>query len=149
MSGLGLLPCGLAIFMWVATAGCGSSDELNRQPVSGVVTLDGAPVAMGAILFEPATGESGTAVGAQISQGIFAISAAEGPVPGSYLVRLYSASDTQASPRKGQTDRSARPMVERFPPCYNSETELRARVLNRSPNRFRFDLRSKQTNDTP
>src|SRR5271166_5257931 len=62
------------IFVLAGSSGCGSSDGLNRLPVSGTVTCDGKPVPSGAILFEPATPESGTAVGAIIREGAFAIS---------------------------------------------------------------------------
>ena len=138
---LAIYPIRAALFL-VALIGCGSSDGLNRQAITGTVSLDGLPIARGAILFEPATQASGTAVGATIQQGTFAISRQEGPVPGDYLVRVYSSSEIQARPADGQTDRSPRPMVERFPPRYNTQTELRARVLDRSVNRFRFDLKS-------
>ena len=51
------------------TAGCGATDSLSRQAISGTVTLDGQPLAGGAILFEPTTERAGTAVGATIRQG--------------------------------------------------------------------------------
>jgi hypothetical protein len=127
--------------------GCGSNDGLDRQAISGLVTLDGQRISRGAILFEPATQESGTAVGATILQGTFFISRHEGPVPGSYLVRLYSSSEVQAPPSKRQTDRTPRPMVERFPPCYNTRTELRVRVHDRSVNRYNFNLKSDGASD--
>jgi hypothetical protein len=132
---------GTALFL-AAMIGCGSTDGLNRQAISGTVMLDGKPISRGAILFEPATLETGTAVGATIRHGTFAISRHEGPVPGLYLVRVYSSSEIQAPPTKGQTDRTPRPMVERFPPRYNTQTELRVRVLDRSGNRYVFDLNS-------
>jgi 2-polyprenyl-6-methoxyphenol hydroxylase-like FAD-dependent oxidoreductase len=122
--------------------GCDSSDSLNRQAISGTVTLDGQPISTGAILFEPATQESGTAVGATIRQGTFAVSRRDGAVPGPYLVRVYSSSKFQAPPTKGQTDRTPRPMVESLPPRYNTQTELRVRVRDRSANRYNFDLKS-------
>ena len=130
---------GTAVIL-AATLGCGPTDGLNRQAISGTVTLDGQPISKGAILFEPATQESGTAVGATIREGFFAISRHEGPVPGSYRVRVYSSSGIQAPPAKGQTDRTPRPMVERVPPRYNTETELRATVVNRTGTPFRFHL---------
>ncbi len=135
------------VLLLAAWFGCGSSDGLNRQAISGSVTLDGQPISSGAILFEPATQESGTAVGAMIRQGEFAISSREGPVPGSYRVRVYSSSGTQAPPAKGQTDRTPRPMVERLPVRYNTQTELRANVLGRQVNRYRFDLSSNGPTD--
>ncbi len=130
------------VLFLAALCGCGSSDGLNRQAVSGTVTLDGQPISIGAILFEPTSPESGTAVGATIRQGGFAIARHEGPVPGSYRVRIYSSSGIQATPAKGQSDRAPRPMVERLPARYNTQTELRATVVRRHVKPFRFDLNS-------
>ncbi len=33
--------------------GCGSGDGLNRQPISGAVTVDDVPVPNGSVTFEP------------------------------------------------------------------------------------------------
>jgi hypothetical protein len=134
---------GTALFL-AAMFGCGPSDGLNRQAISGSVTLDGEPLTSGAILFEPANKESGTAVGATIRQGSFAVSRVEGPVPGSYRVRVYASTRKQAPPAKGQTDRTPRPMVERLPPHYNTRSELRAEVVADRVNRYRFDLDSSE-----
>jgi hypothetical protein len=136
-----------AILVLAAVSGCGSSEELNRQAVSGSVTFDGKPLASGAILFEPVTAESGTAVGAVIRKGTFTISAKDGPVPGSYQVRIYASSGIQARPTKGQIDHSSRPMVESLPEHYNSKTELRADVTGVRANRFQFDLSSSKSTD--
>lgn len=132
----------------VALFGCGSSDGLNRQAISGTVTLDGEPLTSGAILFEPASNESGTAVGATIRQGSFAVSRVEGPVPGSYRVRVYASARKQAPPAKGQTDRTPRPMVERLPPHYNARSELRAEVVADRVNKYRFVLDSSEPGGT-
>jgi hypothetical protein len=136
-----LMPAGMTFFL-AATVGCGSGDGLNRQALSGTVTLDGQPLAGGAILFEPATNESGTAVGAMIRQGTFKIPRNEGPVSGPYRVRIYSSSAVQAPPTLGQTERTPRPMVERLPPRYNTKTELNADIIAGRINHHRFDLKS-------
>ena len=96
----------VALCLWLA-AGCGSTDGLNRQAMSGRVTVDGRALANGAILFEPVTRQSGTAVGATIRQGAFVIPRHQGAVPGSYRVRVYASSGKQATPAKGQTDAHA------------------------------------------
>ena len=140
---LSLLP-GEMVLVLAASFGCGSSDGLNRQAISGKVTLDGDSLTSGAILFEPTSKDSGTAVGATIRQGSFAVSRAEGPVPGSYRVRVYASTRKQAPPAKGQTDRTPRPMVERLPPHYNTRSELRAEVVADRVNRYRFDLDSSE-----
>jgi hypothetical protein len=130
------------------TAGCGSADGLDRQAISGMVTLDGQPLTNGAILFEPATRRSGTVVGATIRQGTFSITRGDGPVPGSYRVRVYASSGIQAPPSKRQTDRTPRPMVERLPAHYNTHSELGAEVVVRRVNRYRFDLTSSERGET-
>ena len=123
---------------WLALIGCGSSDGLNRQAISGTVTLDGQPISSGAILFEPATQESGTAVGATIRQGRFAISSHEGPVPGSYRVRIYSSSGIQAPPAKGQTDRTPSPDGRTVPRSLQYPNRASRQRPRRSANRYRF-----------
>ena len=125
-----------------AIAGCGSSDGLNRQAVTGIVTCDGKPIPAGAILFEPETYQSGTAVGGTVRKGSFTIAERDGPVPGAYKVRIYMSSGVQAAPAEGQSDRSPRPMVEFLPEQYNAKTELRAEVSDGGANRFRFSLSS-------
>jgi hypothetical protein len=135
------------ILVLAATTGCGSSDGLNRQAIFGTVTLDGQPISRGAILFEPATHESGTAVGATIRLGSFVISKQQGAVPGTYRVRVYSSSEKQAPPAKGQTERTPRPMVERLPARYNTRSELRADVVAHRRNQYHFQLRSSESAD--
>jgi hypothetical protein len=121
--------------------GCGPVDSSGRQAISGSVTLDGQPLGDGAILLEPPEPyESGTAVGATIRRGSFAIPRDRGPMPGTYRVRIYSSSGVQAPPADGQTDRTRRPMVERLPEVYNTKSELRVDVTDGGSNRFRFDL---------
>jgi hypothetical protein len=127
------------------SAGCGSSDALNRQAISGIVTLDGQPLGDGAILLEPLSQEAGTAVGALIRRGAFAIARNQGPVPGTYRVRIYASSGAQPPPAKGQTERTRRPMVERLPEVYNSQSVLRAEVMPHGANRFRFELHSSRS----
>jgi hypothetical protein len=132
----------LAATMIGAIAGCGSGDGLNRQAVTGIVTCDGKLIPAGAILFEPETYQSGTTVGGTVRKGSFTIAERDGPVPGTYKVRIYMSSGVQAAPAEGQSGRSPRPMVEFLPEQYNAKTELRAEVRDGGANRFRFDLRS-------
>jgi hypothetical protein len=139
--------CGVAaLCLWLAV-GCGSTDGLDRQAMSGRVTVDGRPLANGAILFEPSTRQSGTAVGATIRRGEFVISRNQGAVPGNYLVRVYASSGKQAPPAKGQTERTPRPMVEWLPARYNAKSELKAEVVTRRVNKYVFHLQSSDSPD--
>ena len=129
-------------------AGCGAArNELDRQAVSGTVTCDGKPIPAGAILFEPDTYQSGTATGATIRDGSFSIQSRQGPVPGSYRVRIYMSLGIQAPQSAGKINRSSRPMVEFLPEHYNSKSELHALVSGRAANRFRFVLSSARSAD--
>ena len=140
--GVRRLGVGQLLLGWAA--GCGSGDGQNRRAISGIITLDGKPLDGGAILLEPMSFESGTgtAVGATIRHGGFAVSRDRGPIPGRYLVRIYANSGVQAPPRQGQTDKTRRPMVEGVPEVYNTRSQLHAEVGVRGPNRFRFELRA-------
>ncbi len=121
--------------------GCAPADFPRRRAISGSVTLDGQPLGDGVILLEPPMPyQMGTAVGATIRGGSFAIPRDRGPMPGTYRVRIYSSSGVQAPPADGQTDRSRRPMVERLPEVYNTKSEMRVDVTEGGSNHFRFDL---------
>ncbi len=115
-----------AFLALAAVSGCGSGDGLDRLAVSGIVMCDGKRISSGAILFEPETYQSGTAVGATIHSGSFSIPKKDGPVPGTYKVRIYASSGTQAPPSRGQTEGTPRPMVDLLPEQYNAKTKLRA-----------------------
>lgn len=132
----------IAALVAAALAGCAAGDGLDRRPIAGVVTLDGRPLAAGSILFEPADAESGTVVGASIRDGRFDVPRRDGPVPGRYAVRIYSASAEQAPPRAGESPRKPRPMVEAIPARYNTQSTLTAEVGPGESAAFRFDLRT-------
>lgn len=132
------------VFLWLAV-GCSPADGLNRQAMSGTVTVDGEPLVSGAILFEPETEQSGTAVGATIRRGTFLIARDQGAVPGDYCVRVYASSGKQTPPTRGQTERTPRPMIERLPPRYNTQSKLRAEVVARRENKYVFDLISRES----
>ena len=61
----------MVMFFVVIMTGCGPGDGLNRQAMYGLVTVDGQRLAGRAILFEPQSRASGTAVGATIRRGSF------------------------------------------------------------------------------
>ena len=87
--------CGLvfaACLSLFVLAGCGDGRGV-RVPVSGAVTVDGAPLAFGSILFEPLAGGDNNRPGggALESDGTFRVSAYtafDGLPPGSYRVAI-------------------------------------------------------------
>lgn len=135
-----ILRLGMILSLGLA-GGCGAREPLNRQAISGVISVDGRALDDGAILLEPlATDGSGLAVGATIRRGSFAIAQDQGPPPGPYRVRIYSSSGFQDPPGQGQSEQTRRPMVERLPEIYNKNSELRMDVVDGGPNRLRLEL---------
>lgn len=104
-------------------------------PVSGVVTLDGKPVAGLEVNFEP-TGEPadrGTATGYTQQDGSFALAYPGfkvGAPPGEYVVRIVGGESLD----DGTT--------LRVPPQYNKESTLKETVAS-GDNQFKFELTSK------
>lgn len=100
-------------------------------------------------MLDPGSGREGTAVGATIRDGAFAIERDDGPTPGTYKVRIYASSDVQAPAPAGSSDRKPRPMVERIPPRYNVRTEQTFEVRAKGGNRIEVDVQTEHTASPP
>ncbi len=85
-------PATLVLGFALSVAGCGGAD--GKFPVAGNVTMKGAPLASGAILFE--TQDGSQRGGTTITDGKFSLPAAQGLLPGEYIVRV-SAVESQAA----------------------------------------------------
>lgn len=116
--------------------GCTDSNPLNRQAVTGEIMLEGAPLVDGSIEFSP-VGE-GTASGAVIQAGKFAIPAEKGLPPGDYLVRI-SAYDEDAEPIElpGESNKIAEELI---PAKYNTESEITFTVEAGQENVFTLNI---------
>lgn len=105
----------------LTVAGCGGSD---RSPISGTVTLDGQPVAVGSISFRPTKGTKGNTAGAAIVDGKYTVAAERGLAPGEYAVQVetyYKTGKKFNDPQKGIVDEEKR--VD-----YNEQGKLTATV---------------------
>ena len=69
--------------------GCGSGNPLERQPISGAVTINGTPLEKGSIQFEPLE-KKGVASGAVITAGKYSIPETKGLPTGKYKVLISS-----------------------------------------------------------
>jgi hypothetical protein len=117
----------------LAVQGCSTDDELPRQTVSGLIRLDGQPLANGIAHFYPrGSGRSRTTVmgGAMIRNGRFSIPRELGLIPGKYTVAVFSAitsderrRDNDKSPGNGMT--FARELI---PAKYNSHSNLEIEI---------------------
>lgn len=120
------------LLVLVLAAGCGGSGKIN---IHGKVTLDGQPVANGAIRFTTTDGK-GQPVGGVIKDGEYE---AEVP-PGSYKVEINSSK--AVAKRKGEG-----PGGERFEECipsqYNSASKLTVQVKS-DKREYDFPLKTKE-----
>jgi hypothetical protein len=135
----------LAVIPLAACTGCGPGDPLNRQPVSGAVTLDGASLDRGVIEFSPRDPKAKARGGTLIANGSYEIPRKDGLPPGEYTARIYSATEAvkgDPSQPPGPTAGQPQP-VERIPAKYNINSELQVKVTDGGSNQFNFDLTTK------
>jgi hypothetical protein len=136
--------CGLALSITFAGCGWGDTDELPRQALSGTVSLDGQPLALGSIQFRPSSAAEPLPVGAEIKDGTFKIPRDEGPTPGNYRVIINSSGErkplTQA---ESSGEKLPGVLPDLIPEQYNSKSTLTAKVEADKPNTFDFPLKAK------
>lgn len=118
--------------------GCGPGNELGRVPITGSVTLDGAPLDSGTISFDPVD-ENGTKSGAAVTDGKFEIPEEKGLPPGTYTVRLYSAAE--GAPAEAMPGEST-VQQERIPAAWNTSSKEQIVVEEGADNVFSFDVKS-------
>lgn len=140
-----LLPAILCLSLTVFSGCSNSSDPLNRQAVSGTVTLDGEDLDEGAITFAPnsATAGNATATGAVITEGKFQIPKESGLAPGEYRVSITSPESHSDRTGDDLMNNPGPPSRDRVAKKYNLNSELKASVQSGEPNKFDFDVTSK------
>ena len=126
--------------------GCGGN-PLNRQPISGQISLGGAPLDQGSIEFRPVQRKGTVSSGAVIRDGKYSIETEKGLPPGKYRVMIFSAavdtSPTPAGPPGSEPVGGHRLTIERIPPQYNIKTEQVVEVTDGGDNQFNYEIRTK------
>ena len=124
--------------------GCGGDNPLGRKALSGVVTLDGAPLDKGAIEFHPLE-SSGVQSGDLIGAGKYAIPAAKGVTPGKYRVVIYDTYDTPPLPPGHMPGDPLPPSPKpKIPADWNSKSKHEVEVKKEGPFKFDFDVTTKK-----
>ncbi len=126
--------------------GCGGGDDgLDRQPVTGTITLDGAPLETGTIRFLPESAEAATETSTAIDAGAYAFDKATGPVPGTYKVSISSikGSDFELPQGKMPGEVHPPPTKDKVPAAYNVKTTLTATITAGHTDPINFTLNSK------
>ena len=132
------------IYLLIPLSGCGG-DPLGRQPITGSVSLDGAPVEKGTINFHPADSSTATSTGGPIAAGKFSLERQKGLAAGKYRV-------TVNAPKPGTGGQvvegampgdTVAPPVELIPPDWNTSSTQTVEVQSSGKNEFNFDIKSK------
>lgn len=136
----------------IALVGCGAEGkggDTSRKAVSGAVTLDDQPLDKGTVQFIPKDPNLGSPVTATIADGKYAFEKDQGPLPGSYSVRI-SALEGEEAPVSAieALENAERPTKkpapkERVAAKYNKKTELTAEVRPDGQTTQDFAVKSK------
>ena len=134
--GLGTASVVLAILL-AATHGCNRAGGPPLGKVSGVVTLDGQPLADAIVTFAPPTGRPSQGITGSDGRYTLAYTADEqGAMVGDHVVRIST--DRYVERPGGAVEQ----MVEKVPAKYHAESTLTATV-KAGTNELPFDLQSK------
>jgi hypothetical protein len=126
-----------------ALGGC--REGTGRLAVSGNVTLDGAPLDRGSILFTTVGEGPLVSSGGMIQEGAYLVPEEQGLLPGTYLVQI-SSPDTTAAMNMGANaaDRPGIPLApDRIPEPYNLQSDKQVEVTRERDNEFNFDIVTK------
>jgi hypothetical protein len=121
----------------LSLTGCGESGP-PRAPIQGSVTIGGAPLKAGRILFVPQAPSEGPAVSARITDGQYTLDDSTGPVVGSNRVEVEAdlplkfAIDDEAAFAKAKGKLPRQPV----PPQFNRQSTLSVTVKADESNQF-------------
>lgn len=136
------IPYYVLLCLTAAWLGCGTADPLGRQAIEGTVVVDGEPLKRGDISFIATDTSSGARSGAVISDGQFTIPQDKGLVPGKYVVRILATDSTQDEALEVPfgTTPMQRPVPQRIPPRYNTQSNIVKEVVAGEDNHFDFEI---------
>ena len=127
------------------SSGCSQvADDLPREAVRGKVTVDGEPLAKGAIRFRTLKSSTGNTMeaGDLIRDGEYHIARSEGPVPGTYSVVITE--EVEASlPNGGLPGPYPKVNPGKIPEKYTRKNALSAEIKTGQYDPIDFDLKTK------
>ncbi|UUO06339.1 hypothetical protein M4951_23695 [Blastopirellula sp. J2-11] len=142
---------GVIALLALYSMGCSRSDDpFDRADASGIVTLDGKPLAEGVVYFIPKGGIVGPKAFATVTDGTFSAEGDYAPLVGNHRIEIESRDDggiafddEKAVARLVEEGRKP-PQRVVVPPIYNQRSILSADVVADGPNEFKFELSSKR-----
>jgi hypothetical protein len=133
----------MAVFIGalVTAVGCGG-DSLGRQPLSGSVNVNGAPLEKGTVSFQPV--DKGMPGGGKVSGGKYSIARKDGLPVGKYRVGINAPVPGTGSeaPAGAMPGEPLPPPQELIPPDWNTSSEHFVEVTT-GKNEFNFDVKGK------
>ena len=130
-----MLKHNLRCIVFCLFASCGGS---NLTPVSGIITLDGQPLAEGTIHFAPADGQSPSQA-AVIREGKYSTELQRTK----YKVQIFAPKPSKVVAKLDENGPGGGPRVEELlPPRYNIQSELTL-TITAPTTAANFELRSK------
>ena len=131
----------------ISLTGCGGEPSFEMVPVSGIVTMDGEPLAGATVTFLPKSSGDMNAGPASLGEtdaaGQFTLKTGEGEpgaVVASHQVMITTVKDSGTSTADDNVYAEAEP--EKVPPRYNSETGLNFVVPTSGSTDANFELTS-------
>lgn len=115
--------CLLPVAALVLLAGCGGGkDGLERAPITGLVTVEGAPLAGATVQFTPVGGTPGEgALGVSDAQGKFQVISSrkgdEGIPPGEYSVMVSVLADPDGTRLSSEATQADHPFAQEIVPA--------------------------------
>jgi len=147
---LRLAACLCLVLIGLGAAGClgtSAGDNLPRQPVAGIVLVDGRPLSRGSILFFPAHHPIlGTAVsgGDAIHNGRFSIPREKGLVPGRYRIAISEEGRHRPLGERGTEPAKSEIVADEIiPDRFNIDTELEVEVKAGGIKELKIEIDSK------
>jgi hypothetical protein len=139
----------LFVIVCASALGCGGSDAAKIVPVSGVVTLNGKPLAGATVAFSPVAKEGDVnagdgSVGKTNADGEYTLTtsrSAPGAQVGKHRVRI-SVLSQQSGGSDERPPRGGWPLKDKIPGRYNDDTKLIFEVTPNGPNNADFALTS-------
>lgn len=145
------IPFSLVVSMTLLLMGCSKPDDIfDRANVTGIVTLDGKPLAEGVVYFVPINGTVGPKSFATIAQGEFAAAGEYAPIVGNHRIEIQSNDDggiafDDEEAMVQWVEKGHKPLKRVVVPAiYNKQSVLTADVAADGPNEYKFELSSKR-----
>jgi hypothetical protein len=143
----GFLP---ALWLICLTSGCSHGDGLQRNAISGTITIDGAPLKSGVVRLIPITPHTGPGAMERVSDGFFQFTEDNGPVTAEHRVEIEAtdhqpfAIDDEAAFASYTKTTGRSPLARNpIPAFYNSASTLTVNVADVENQLFLFELKSR------